>query len=528
MKVLLVCKEMIAYERTAIMLLASNLKKRGHEVKAAVMKESVADQKPKKQSSKPKSLLHSDAYEGKPFTFTESAQNKYNVDIPEIYDNVYKIVKTLQPDLIGYSVMTGEHYDVLKLNKSLKKDFDFVSVMGGPHPTFNKQVVEEDGIDAICTGEGDSSFPEFIRRIESGEEHWLTKSFHVKYKGEIYRNSLFNLVEDLNELPFPDRQVLYDADPNLAAVGAKSFISARGCPYKCSYCFNKQYNDNYKGLGQTLRVRSPELVIQEIEGVRKRYPLDTVTFTDDVFTLRPPGWIKEFSKLYKERIALPFNCTARASSVKEQDIRDLKDAGLTHVWMGVECGDEEAANKIFLRGTSNATIHKVTQWFNEIGVKIISLNIMGLPIDNAFEVDLRTLDLNLRMKPAMASFGLLYPFPGTAVAKMAISSGHFKEDKNTVYLESNKYSSMLTFKSKKEKMMVENLQKLAGIVVDFPFLRRIVPFLCRLPFTKFYHFLFYIHLGYCHKIRLSPIRFRNIIKELPIFFGYFRSLVKKT
>ena len=104
MKVLLVCKEMIAYERTAIMLLASNLKKRGHEVKAAVMKESVADQKPKKQSSKPKSLLHSDAYEGKPFTFTDSAQNKYNVDIPEIYDNVYKIVTTFQPDLHNFCV----------------------------------------------------------------------------------------------------------------------------------------------------------------------------------------------------------------------------------------------------------------------------------------------------------------------------------------------------------------------------------------------------------------------------------------
>ena len=528
MKVLLICKEMIAYERTAIMLLASNLKSCGHEVKAAVMKEAVVDKKIKKRSSKTTSLLHSDAYEGKPFTFTDSAQNKNNTNVFDIYENVYKVVRSFLPDLIGYSVMTGEHYDVLKLNKRLKEDFDFISVMGGPHPTFNKQVIEEDGIDAICTGEGDSCFPEFIRRIEHKDDYWLTKSFHVKYNGKIYRNSLENLVPDLNKLPFPDRQVLYDADPNLASVGAKSFISARGCPYKCSYCFNKQYNDNYKDLGTTLRVRSPELVIQEIENVRDNYALDTVTFTDDVFTLRPPGWIKEFSKLYKKRINLPFNCTARASSVKEKDIIDLKEAGLTHVWMGVECGDEKAANKIFLRGTTNDTIHQVTQWFNKHGVKIISLNIMGLPVDNAFEVDLRTLDLNLRMKPAMASFGLLYPFPGTAVAKMAISSGHFKEDKNTLYLESNKYSSMLTFKSKKEKMMVENLQKLAGIIVDFPFLRPIAPFLCRLPFTKFYHLLFYMHLGYCHKIRLSPIKFRNIIKELPIFFGYFKTLVRKT
>ena len=522
MNVLLVCKEMIAYERTAIMLLSSNLKKEGHQVKAVVMKDPSTAKKTK-LSPRTKSLLQYP----KPVTFTESEQNKHSV-VPEIYDYVYKVVKDFRPELIGYSVMTGEHYEVLKLNTILKKDFNFISVMGGPHPTFNKEVIEEDGIDAICTGEGDDSFSEFIRRIEKGEDHLSTETFHIKHKGKIYRNPLGNLVHNLNELPFPDRQVLYDADPNLAALGAKSFMSARGCPYKCSYCFNKEYNDSYKGLGQTLRVRSPELVIQEIEDVRARYPLDTVTFTDDVFTLKPQGWIQEFAKLYKKRIGLPFNGNVRASSVKEEDIKELKEAGLTHVWMGVECGDEKVANDIFLRATTNDTIHKATQLFNKYGVKIIALNIMGLPVDNPFEVDLRTLDLNLKIKPAMASFGLLYPFPGTAVAKMAIASGHFVEDKNTVYLESNKHSSMLTFKSKKEKMMVENLQKLAGIVVDFPFLRFIVPFLCSLPFTKFYHILFYLHLGYCHKIRLSPIKFRNIFKEFPIFYGYFKTLVSKT
>ena len=79
--------------------------------------------------------------------------------------------------------------------------------------------------------------------------------------------------------------------------------------------------------------------------------------------------------------------------------------------MGVECGDEKAANKIFLRGTGNDTILKATQCFNKYGVKIISLNIMGLPVDNAFEVDLRTIDLNLKIKPTMALlFALSIPW----------------------------------------------------------------------------------------------------------------------
>ena len=179
MKVLLVCKENIAYERTAIMLLASKLKEEGHQVKAAVMK-NPSTVKKTKPSHKTRSLLHSDAYDGKPFTFTDSAHNN-NTVVPEIYDNVYKIAKDFRPGLIGYSVMTGEHYEVLKLNKILKKNFNFISVMGGPHPTFNKQVIEEDGIDAICTGEGDSSFPEFIRKIEEGKDYSSTKNFHIKY-----------------------------------------------------------------------------------------------------------------------------------------------------------------------------------------------------------------------------------------------------------------------------------------------------------------------------------------------------------
>ena len=66
--------------------------------------------------------------------------------------------------------MTGEHYDIIEFNKILKEKMNFISVMGGPHPTFNKTVLEEKGIDAICTGEGDTAFDDFIGRLKKMEK----------------------------------------------------------------------------------------------------------------------------------------------------------------------------------------------------------------------------------------------------------------------------------------------------------------------------------------------------------------------
>jgi hypothetical protein len=191
----------------------------------------------------------------------------------------------------------------------------------------------------------------------------------------------------------------------------------------------------------------------------------------------------------------------------------------------VEFGDEKAANEVFLRDMGNDVIIEAASVFRKHGVKVIALNIMGLPVDDPFRVDMATVDLNLKLKPALASCGLLYPYPGTVVERFAKAFGHFTDDQ-PYYLESNKRSSMMKFKSVKEKRMVENLQKLAGIIVEFPFLRPFARFLCTLPFGSFYHLLFYIHLGYCHKIRLSP--FKSLRKELPIFTGVFFKLLAKT
>ena len=80
--------------------------------------------------------------------------------------------------------------------------------MGGPHPTFNKAVTGKI-IDAVA--DGDTAFDGYV-----GRQKWrrllVDQSFHGKYKGEIYKNGLAPLVDELDDLPYPDRDLLYDAD----------------------------------------------------------------------------------------------------------------------------------------------------------------------------------------------------------------------------------------------------------------------------------------------------------------------------
>ena len=213
MRVLLVTKEMIVYERQALAALGAVLKQRGHEVRGMValplpVGGNIIGQMGK-LGTKPKIN---------------------QMDLDGIPADVYETVRDFRPDVIGYTMMTGEANYLIKLNRKLKQHFNFCAVLGGPHPQFYHKALEEEGVDAICTGEGDISFPEFIESLDAGKDFWLTETFHVKHEGKIYRNSLGPLVEDLDTLPNPDRKMLYDIDPTVANLGTKHFFTARGCP----------------------------------------------------------------------------------------------------------------------------------------------------------------------------------------------------------------------------------------------------------------------------------------------------------
>ena len=82
----------------------------------------------------------------------------------------------------------------------------------------------------------------------------------------------------------------------------KSFITGRGCPYPCTYCFNYSFKEMYRGKGKFLRRVKVDYIIDEISRVKSQYPLQFIKFYDDIFAFPKDSWLKEFVEKYKSKI----------------------------------------------------------------------------------------------------------------------------------------------------------------------------------------------------------------------------------
>lgn len=479
MRVLLVLKESTMHERLGVMYLSSALKSHGHDVRLV--------------------LVDRIGLEG-----------------------LRNLMDSYQPVVVGYSAMTGEHMGLIEINRVLKEDYKFLAVFGGPHATFFPDLIKEYRCDAICIGEGDIAFPEFCRRVDQSEAYWETPNFIVKFDGKIVNNPPSPLVENLDNLPFPDRGIMYEADPHLLNEGKKIFFATRGCPYKCTYCFNSKYNETYHGKGKILRHRSSENLIDEICSVQEHYRVDTVWLDDDTFLLKSRDWFRSFSMLYKERVKLPLVCNVRANLVTEEVIALLKDAGLDAVYMGIECGNEDIANKVLKRELKNKQLLIASDIIKSHGIKLITQSLIGLPVPDSYRTDLQTLDLNIKIRPLFAWSSILYPYPGTPVELYARTHGFLEGE--VPFLETNKRFSVFNF-PKEEKKKIEHLHKLFGLIVHFPFLRRYCNFLVQLPLGNLYAALFYLWYGYNDKFKIFP--FWSLRKELGNYIKLWWKFVRK-
>ena len=329
------------------------------------------------------------------------------------YEAIEKIIIEFKPDYVAFSVYEMAFPYVKKISTFIKKNWpEILIILGGYYPTLApEEVISFPYVDIICLGEGEEALAELLsdKKINYG-----IKNLWFKTEKGIIRNPIRRLIEDLDNIPFPDREMLdYQEHLNFEKRGERNIkvMATRGCPYDCTYCSNNYIRSIYPNRSKYLRFRSPKNVIEELKYLKSNFVFEKVGFHDDNLTLNI-NWLRKFMELYLREINIPFYCAARVESCKDEVLDILVNAGCYLLLIGVETGDEEYRSNLMKRNMTNKLIIEVFKRAKQKGLRTWSFTMVGLPFETR-KMLFRTIWLNLKCNPDFVMASIFYPLKGT-------------------------------------------------------------------------------------------------------------------
>ena len=417
-------------------------------------------------------------------------------------------VKYYQPDLVGYSIMTGSQQFYFKLNRAIKETMNSkapLSMFGGPHPTFFPDLINEAGVDAVCVGEGEGPIVDLANALDQGGLHPDIPNWWFKIDGEVVKNPVRPLIRDLGSLPLADYGLVYDKHAPTRISPIKHFMASRGCPYNCTYCFNHAWYELYTREKRGYQF-SVDHVIREVNWVKERYPLEQVVFLDDLFIIYV-DWLEEFAERFPKEVGLPFFCNVRSNLITPEKVELLRKGGANTVSMGIEAGNDRLRNGLLRRKMSRETIIEAGQMLDDAGINLTATNILALPTAT-LEDDIETMRLNAAAKVKYAHAFLFQPYPATELGEFTKQNGHMVgsfEDIGAIA-----WDSSILVRDEQEKVQMENLQRWFAIGVELPWLEPVIRKLVSVPRSQLTDFVYWwVHKlwkGWAITRRVHPIK----------------------
>jgi anaerobic magnesium-protoporphyrin IX monomethyl ester cyclase len=252
-----------------------------------------------------------------------------------------------KPDVVGFSLifqyMAPDFARVIGCLRDRGVTGHFT--MGGHYASFEPAQILRctPGLDSVVRFDGEMTLVKLLNCLSTGSD-WRSLpgiAFRTN-ESEVTVAPLARVVEDLDIFPRPDRKSIdYESHPMPTA----SILGSRGCPWDCSFCSIRPF---YEEQGGSLRrLRRPKEIVEEMIDLHLHRKVPIFLFQDDDFLAGGKTaklWAIEIADLlatagFGGKIAFKISC--RSDEIQEDIMVRLIAGGLTHVYMGVESGDEE-------------------------------------------------------------------------------------------------------------------------------------------------------------------------------------------
>jgi len=343
-------------------------------------------------------------------------------------EEVKKRIIEIKPQVVGITSTTPCFHYALKiaeLTKNISRKIKVV--MGGAHPSaLPRDTIKDVNVDYIVKGEGEITFFELIEALEGLRNFEDILGLVYKENNEIKENPPRPLIEDLDRLPYPARDLLpnhlYGPPPTkkVSTYKPTSITSGRGCPFRCYFCCARVvWTRRYRG-------RDPKKFVNEIEHCINRYNMREFSFTDELFTADYKRALDVCNEIIKRKLKIAWVCSSRAGLVTLELLDKMKKAGCREISFGIESGDQDILDSIHKDIVLN-DVRKSIKLVKKAGIKTHGSFIIG-NIGETPKTVRETIEFAKELNLDVAAFFVASPYPGTDLYDEAIKKDLIRKD----------------------------------------------------------------------------------------------------
>lgn len=379
-------------------------------------------------------------------------QNNYdvkllNLDILRIeLSETMKLIADFNPEIIGFSGIVSTNYRYIKeISHVVKERFpDVLQILGGQLSSAATPILQNNPIDVIIKGEGERTIINLLNAIKDGTDYQEVKGLVFKRNGEIIYTPEADLIANLDDLPFPDydlidvNEYLVDASDRFSNIGDNfnlnpefikiysqrknsfTIMTGRGCQGKCTFC-----SRNVRGY----RKNSVEYILDLVEHIVKTYNVGFFTFGDESFFPNKKWGLKFVEKLKERKIEIMFYVLgARVDTVDQELLHALKGVGCLMVEYGFEHGSQRMLDMM----QKNATVaenYNAYMWTKNAGLHTAPSNVINMPGEtNESITDTIQFLKSLKMNTLKYFVNYAQAHPGTPLYDYALLRGLIKDE----------------------------------------------------------------------------------------------------
>lgn len=329
-------------------------------------------------------------------------------------------VLAFKPDLVGLSVSSPFYSAAREQARKIKAALNIPVIIGGPHISSLPKTLGPE-FDCGVVGEGEETFRQLVLALR--DSHWNSTQFStidglVFWRdGQVQATKPRTPISPIDRIPRPRRAAW------AKNVGIAHLISARGCPYRCTFCTQSETMTKYRAF-------SPQVIADEIRELVENFGVRHIRFFDDVFNIslkqvKALGEVLRAEGLTKGVI---YSAWARANTLDEPMIEALESMNVHSLAFGFESGSQ----RILSRLKTNTTIDdnlRAMDLCEAAGIVPAATFIIGYPGEALNDLEATYAFLqehghrlgDIEVNP-------LVPMPGTEIWEWACKQGYVSND----------------------------------------------------------------------------------------------------